>query len=124
MAKYRINVANYEVDVQAFERQEGQIREVSRSRAIDVREELYGMLRLPGVYKTLADSCEAIILGRKIRESEEDVIELTAEDLSRIKLAMDKLVSQDHEPSQGKYALGGPAYEELMLRIYQAEEIN
>ena len=58
------------------------------------------------------------MLSREIRACDEDTFKLNEEELKLLKAVMDKLIGRDHNPASGQIALGGPRYEELILRVF------
>lgn len=121
--KYRINLKSYDVD---FERWElvGDKKELKTGREpLDVKNEIYGILRIPGVYKDGIETCDGVDLANKIK-SAGDSIDIESKDLELLKKVFNKLIAQEHKPQLGQVAMGGPRYIELIQRVFRAEEVS
>jgi hypothetical protein len=88
---------------------------------LDVREEFYTLLRLPGIYADGVETCDGIILAKSIQRCAEPVLEINAEELALMKKVMDTLIARPHKPQIGQISLGGPRYEELILRVFMLD---
>jgi len=83
-----------------------------------LREELYELLRLPGLFKDGVEVVDAVLLARRIRDTEQDSVELDANEEELLKQAFNKLIARDHNPAKGLVAMGGARYEELIMRVF------
>ena len=81
-------------------------------------EELADILRIPGVYANGVESFDGLMLSREIRACEDDVLPISEDELKILKGVMDKLISREHNPATGQIALGGPRYEEMIVRVF------
>lgn len=105
MKKYKIDLKDYEVD----------------GKVIPVKEELSGLLRLPGVYKDGIETCDGVMLARTI-EACDDGVMINEKDLTLLKKVMDILIAREHKPQIGQLSLGGVRYGELILRVFMADK--
>ena len=80
----------------------------------DVTGTLSDMLRSPGALEDMADTCEAIMLGRKLQDFQEEEIELDKRQIEVLKKIIDRFIKATFE---GQARFGGVAHEELILRI-------
>jgi len=119
----RLDLTNYSYPFEGFERVDGKVVQVNKEREKDVKSELYQILRLPGLFQNVEQVVEAVTIARNIRDCEEDSIDLTENDFKLVKTAFDKLISRTHDLAKGQVALGGPEYEELILRVASAEKV-
>jgi hypothetical protein len=87
-----------------------------------IRGELAGLLRIPGVYKDGVETCDGVILARSIVKEEKDCLEINETELALIKKVMNQLIAREHKPQLGQIALGGPRYEELIMRVFRLKE--
>jgi len=114
-----INLKPYEVVHQQHVRnkdtQQIELKDVTTT--IDPRIVIYELMRAPGVFKSGSEVVEAVIIARTIRDAGE-TMEINDNDLAVVKKALDHFIAKPHDPESGKIALGGPDYEELILRIY------
>lgn len=123
--KRRIDLSEYTLPVEKFERnEENQVVRKMVDEVFPIRNELYEMMRIPGLFKTTTEIVEAITVGRSIRDCKDDFIELDKEDWELLKRGLDKLVDREHDPAKGQIALGGPRYEELIFRVVKADEVS
>ena len=114
-----LDVTNYNVPFEHFEVVENERKVVQGEEPLDVKGELYGVLRLPGLFKDGIEVVDAVLMARKIRDAESDNVELDANEEKLLKGAFNKLIDREHNPSTGQVALGGPRYEELILRVFK-----
>jgi len=121
--KYRINLEDYDVMQLVFEVVDGKRVQVEKNVPVVVRDEMYQILRIPGVYKDGVETCDGVDLAGKIQSCEEDHLDIEARDLDILKKVFNKLISQEHDPSKGQVALGGERYIEMIQRVFKAEEI-
>lgn len=85
--------------------------------SMDPKAILYDLMRAPGVFKSGPEVVEAVIIARSIRDAG-DEIELDEKDFNIVKKVVDFFIAKEHKPEKGIMALGGPEYEELIMRIY------
>lgn len=121
--KYRINLEPYDVEQPVFENVDGKPQQVKKNIPCVVKEELYSILRMPGVYKDGVETCDGVALAGNIQDAG-DSIEVEAKELELIKRIFNKLIAQEHKPQQGQMAMGGERYIELITRIFKAEEVK
>jgi hypothetical protein len=86
-----------------------------------VREELYNLLRLPGIYANGVETCDGIILAKSILTCKDVELEINETELALMKKVMDILIARPHQPHLGQVSLGGPRYEELILRVFMLD---
>ena len=118
MKKYELDLTEYEVD---FERWviEDEKRVLKKGKEpFPLKDELSGILRIPGVFENGVQIFDGCMLGKQIKNCEEDSLEINEEELKLLKTAMDKLIARDHNPAKGMIALGGPRYEEMIMRVF------
>jgi hypothetical protein len=87
-----------------------------------VRDELYNMLRLPGIYADGVETCDGIILAKSILVCEGGELEINETELALMKKVMNILIARPHNPRQGQVSLGGPRYEEIILRVFMLDK--
>lgn len=122
--KYRLNLKDYDVKQMVFEVIDGERKQVEKNVPLVVRDELYQILRLPGVYKDGVETCDGVDLAGRIKTTEEDSLDIEAKDLELLKRIFNKLIAQEHNPQLGQVSMGGPRYIELIQRVFKAEEIS
>lgn len=105
MKKYTLDLSDYKVGESDF----------------PTREELSGLLRLPGVYKDGIETIDGIMLARSIVDAG-DGLEINETDLALIKKVMNILIAREHRPLQGQISLGGVRYEELIIRVFTLDK--
>lgn len=118
MQTYDLDLSVYEVDKNTIEKVDGKNKVVTVKETFKVRDELSGMLRLPGVYKDGTESFDGLTLAKQIRECDGDSLTINDDDLVLIRKVLDQLIAAKHDPAQGKMSLGGPRYSEFILRIF------
>lgn len=114
-----LDVTNYNVPFERSEVVENERKIVKGEEPMDVKAELYGVLRLPGLFKDGIEVVDAVLMARKIRNAESGNVELDANEEKLLKAAFNKLIDREHNPTAGQIALGGPRYEELILRVFK-----
>lgn len=121
--RYRINLKSYDVDFERWE-VKGDKRELkSGTESLNVKAEIYEVLRIAGVYKDGVETCYGIDLAEKINAAG-DSIDLDVKELDLLKRVFNKLIAQEHNPQLGQIAMGGPRYINLIQRVFKAEEIS
>ena len=118
MKTFDLDLSKYEV---AFERwvieKEKRVLKTGME-PFPVKEEIADMLRIPGVYANGVESFDGLMLSKEIRTCEDDSFKISEDELKLLKAVMDKLIGRDHNPAAGQVALGGPRYEELIVRVF------
>ena len=118
MKKYTLDLTEYEVD---FERWviKDEKRELEKgTEPFPLKDELSMILRIPGIFENGVAVFDACLLGKQIKNCEEDSLEISEEELKLLKTAMNKLIAREHNPATGLIALGGPRYEEMIIRVF------
>lgn len=119
----QLDLSAYQVPFERFVKTEtGERKLVKGMEDYPIREEIYELLRIPGLFKDGIQVVDAVMLGRKILDCKEDSLELDKDEEKILKTALNKLIARDHNPQAGQVALGGPRYEELILRVFRAGE--
>ena len=118
MKKYELNLTKYDVDFERWEVEDEKRVLKKGKEPFPLAEELADMLRIPGVYANGVESFDGLMLSREIRACEDDVFVISEDELKILKGVMDKLIGREHNPASGQIALGGPRYEELILRVF------
>lgn len=121
--KYRINLKDYAVDFERWELVDGKRELKSGTEPLNVKSEIYEVLRIPGVYKDGVETCDGVDLANRIKDADE-FIDIKTKDLDILKKVFNKLIAQEHNPAQGQMAMGGPRYIELIQRVFKAEEVS
>ena len=121
--KYRINLTPYPIDFERWAIVDGERKLEKGQEPLEVKNELYSLLRIPGIYKDGIETCDGVDLANRIKASE-DSLDITAENLELLKRVFNKLIAQEHNPAVGQMAMGGPRYLELIQRVFKAEEIS
>ena len=118
MKTFDLDLSKYEV---AFERwvieDEKRVLKTGME-PFPLKDEIADMLRIPGVYANGIESFDGLMLSKEIRTCEDDSFKISEDELKLLKTVMDKLIARDHNPTAGQVALGGPRYEELILRVF------
>ena len=127
--KYRINLENYDVEQLMFENVDGKREQVTKNVPVVVRDEMYQILRIPGVYKDGVETCDGVDLAGRIKSQAsdpgvDDHIDIDVKDLEILKRVFNKLIDQEHKPQTGQMALGGERYIPLIQRVFRAEEVK
>ena len=118
MKKYELDVSEYEVDFERWEIEDEKRVLKKGKEPFPLKTELAELLRIPGIYANGVESFDGFMLSREIRVCEENVFTISEDELKLLKTAMDKLIARDHNPATGQIALGGPRYEEMIIRVF------
>ncbi len=118
MKKYDLDLRKYDVDFERWEIEDEQRVLKKGQEPFPLTEELADMLRIPGVYANGVESFDGLMLSREIRACEDDVFVISEGELKLLKAVMDKLIGREHNPATGQIALGGPRYEEMIVRVF------
>ena len=118
MKKYELDLSEYEVDFERWGVKDGKRELEKGTEPFLIKEELSGVLRIPGIFENGVAVFDACMLGKQIKSCKADTIEISEDELKLLKTAMDKLIGQEHNPAKNQFALGGPRYEELIIRVF------
>ena len=118
MKMYDLDLSGYEVDFERWEIEDEKRVLKTGKEPFPIKTEIADMLRIPGIYKDGVESFDGLMLSREIRTCVDDSFKISEDELKLIKAVMDKLIGRDHNPASGSIALGGPRYEELILRVF------
>ena len=118
MRKYELNLGKYDVDFERWEIEDEKRVLNTGKEPFPIKTELADMLRIPGVYANGVESFDGLMLSREIRTCEDDTFVISEDELKLLKAVMDKLIGREHNPATGQISLGGPRYEELILRVF------
>lgn len=118
MRKYELDLGEYEVDFERWEIEDEKRVLKTGKEPLDVKKEIADMLRIPGIYENGVESFDGLMLGREIRACEENSFSISEDELKLLKKVMDKLIGREHNPEKGSISLGGPRYEEMIIRVY------
>ena len=125
MKRFKIDLSEYSVTIQANKRNEEtkKIELVTEEIPYPLKDNFYSWLRLPGMFKGGVEICDACDLAKQIRDAGDDIV-LDENEISLLRTAMDKLIAQESNPAMGVQALGGEIHEECIRRIFKAEEVK
>ncbi len=118
MKKYELDLSEYEVDFERWVIEDEKRVLKTGKEPLKIKEEIADMLRIPGIYENGVESFDGLMLGREIRASEEDSFSISEDELNLLKKVMDKLIGKEHNPANNQFCLGGPRYEEMIIRVY------
>lgn len=120
---FRLNLSKYEVPYERWEASDGK-RELKRgTEEFLIRQALSEILRIAGVYQNGVEVVDGVLLAKQIRDCKEDFINIEDKDIELLRRIFNKLIAREHNPAIGQIALGGSYYEELILRVFQAEKV-
>ncbi len=118
MKKYILDLTEYDVDYERWTiKDEKRVLDKGREPLL-VKKEFSNLLRLSGIFENGVQIFDGCMLGKQIKSCEADTIEIDEAELKLLKTAMDKLIARDHDPLNGQIALGGPRYEEMIIRVF------
>ena len=118
MKTYDLDLSEYEVDFERWEIEDEKRVLKTGKEPFPIKTEIADMLRIPGIYKDGVESFDGLMLSREIRACDEDVFPISEDELKLLKAVMDKLIGREHNPATGQIALGGPRYEEMIIRVF------
>ncbi len=118
MKMFDLDLSEYEVDFERWEVKDEKRVLITGKEPFPIKTEIAEILRIPGIYKDGVESFDGLMLSREIRTCDDDVFKLNEDELKLLKSVMDKLIAREHSPQKGQIALGGPRYEELILRVF------
>ena len=81
----------------------------------NTKEGLCEIMRVPGIYDSGIEMCEGIKITHKIRKSK-DTLEVNESEMALIRKVFEKHIKL------GSVFLGGPRYEELVLRVFKSKD--
>jgi len=113
MKKFKLNLTKYDVVVQ--------VAGEEQTPSYPLRDNISVWLRSIGVFKSAEDIVEAVVLAKRVRECEADVIELDEREADVLRQAVNKQIAMTAE---GRANLGGPIHEEAIVRIAKMEEVK
>ena len=109
----KFDLSVYAVPSKKFEKQGAETVLVDYQQDVNPAVELYNILRCQGIFPSLADSVDAILLAKKIEESKDEV-EINDKEINLIKKAIDVLLLK---ATKNEINFGGPIMEPLFLRL-------
>ncbi len=118
MKTFDLDLSGYDVSFERWVMEEEKRVLKTGMEPFPIREEIADMLRIPGVYANGVESFDGLMLSREIRVCEDDNFKISEDELKLLKAVMDKLIARDHNPATGQIALGGPRYEEMIIRVF------
>ncbi len=118
MKSFDLDLSSYDVSFERWVIEEEKRVLKTGMEPFPIKEEIADMLRIPGVYANGVESFDGLMLSKEIRTCEDDSFKISEDELKLLKAVMDKLIGRDHNPAEGQVALGGPRYEELILRVF------
>lgn len=119
--KHRLVVTDYDIEVKAPTKEDA---DATNTNTIDVREELYHILRLPGVYEDGVETCDGVALAGDIKSCEEDHLDINQRSMDILMRIFNKLIKKEHKPMMGSVSLGGERYIPLIQRVFRAEKLE
>lgn len=122
--KYRLKLSDYTYLMKEFQIVDKKRVPVETEKTVEVRQELYEILRLPGVYRNGIETCDGVALATKIVKANKAIIQIDETDMRILRKVCDKLIAKEHTPMRGTQSLGGERYIELIQRIFRAPEIE
>ena len=126
-----LDVSKYTVVLKKFEKKENPVTKLAENvlvdyeQEVDAAAELHTILRMPGIYPTLTESVDAILLAKKIEEhvkicaTVDSQVELNDKELKLIKKAIDVLLAK---AAKNEMNFGGIYWEPLFLRLMEQEK--
>lgn len=121
--KYRIDLTDYKVPFERWETKNGERKLVIGEENLDVKQHLYTIMRVPGIYENGIETCDGVDLANRFKASDNSV-DLTSSELALVKRIFDKLINRPHNPANGQICLGGDTYIPLIQRVFKPEEIS
>lgn len=118
MKKYELDLTEYEVNFERWEMEDEKRVLKTGKEPFPIKEELSGVLRIPGIFENGVQIFDGCMLGKQIKNCEADTLVINEDELKLLKTAMDKLIAREHNPAAGQIALGGPRYEEMIIRVF------
>ena len=118
MKTFELDLSSYEVPFERWIIKDEKRVLDKGTEPLPVKEELSSILRIPGIFKNGVQIFDACMLGKRIKSCEADTIEINEKELKLLTTAMNKLIAREHSPQKGQIALGGPRYEEMIIRVF------
>ncbi len=118
MKTYDLDLSEYEVDFERWVIEDKKRVLKTGKEPFPIKTEIADMLRIPGIYQNGIESFDGLMFSREIKACDDDIFKISEDELKLLKAVMDKLISQEHDPANNKFALGGSRYEELILRVF------
>ncbi len=118
MKTFNLDLSKYNVDFERWVMEDGQRTLKKGTEPFPIKKEIADMLRIPGIYANGVESFDGLMLSKDIRACGDDTKVISESELKLLKAVMDKLISREHNPAAGSISLGGPRYEELILRVF------
>ncbi len=118
MKSFDLDLSSYEVDFERWEIEDEKRVLKTGKEPFPIKKEIAEILRIPGVYKDGVESFDGLMLSKEVRACEDDSFKISEDELKILKAVMDKLIARDHNPTAGQIALGGPRYEEMIIRVF------
>lgn len=122
--KHKLLVNNYTYMVVEKVREGKETVDKDVEHDVDVRQELYEILRMPGVYSDGVETCDGVALAGDIKNCESDELLIDDNQIGILKRILNKLIKKEHNPMMRSYSLGGERYIPLIQRVFKAETIE
>jgi len=124
MKRFKIDLSEYDVTIQINKRNEEtkEIELVTKETPYPLKDNIREWLRLPGIFQNGVEICDACDLAKQIKNAGDDIV-LDEHEMNLVKTALNKLIAQESNPTQGVIALGGEIHEECIRRVFKAEEV-
>lgn len=113
MKKFKLDLTAYDVEISIAGKEQVQ--------NYPIQENISVWLRSIGVFKSAEDIVEAVVLAKRIREFEADIIELDEREADVLRQAVNKQIAMTAE---GRANLGGPIHETAIIRVAKMEEVK
>lgn len=124
MKKYKLDLSEYSVNTSIHERntETQELEIVTKSIPYPLKDNLFQWLRLSGMFKDGVQICDACDLAKQIKNAGDDIT-LDESEMGLIRIALNKLISQEPDITKGIQALGGDVHEECIRRVFKVEEV-
>ena len=110
----KLDVSKYTVVLKKYEKKGTENVLVDFTQEVDAAAELHTILRMPGIYQTLTESVDAILLAKKIEEATTGEVEVTDKEVKLIKLAINTLLAK---AAKNEINFGGVYWQDLFIRV-------
>jgi hypothetical protein len=118
----QLNITKYYVPAQKWELKTveeggtGKRELVDYNQDMNPADEIHAILRINGIFPSLTEAVDAILLAKKIKDSKDSgTVEINEHELSLIKKSFDVLLKRTTENPNLQF--GGIMYEELFIRV-------
>ncbi len=118
MKSFDLDLSSYNVDFERWEIEDEKRVLKTGKEPFPIKQEIADVLRIPGIYDNGVESFDGLMLSKEIRACEDDTKDISETELNLLKKVMDKLIAREHNPAAGQIALGGPRYEEMIIRVF------